>query len=321
MSENTTPALRLENVSKSFDEFTAVSRLSLTVRPGRVYGLLGPNGAGKTTTIRMIVNIIAPDTGRIELFGRLMGEELMDRIGYLPEERGLYKKMRVGDQLRYFAQLKGVTARAADAAADRWLARLNLSEWKAKKTDELSKGMQQKVQFIATVMHDPELLILDEVFSGLDPVSREAMITVLEELKAEGRTIIFSTHQMEQAERLCDDICLINKSKKILEGGLREVKSGFGRRAVALRAENVDGALDDPALVAGVKHLGDHDEVLLGQGADAQELLRRLVARGAQVSRFELIEPSLHDIFLEKVGGDDDRAEAAAAAAAAGEAR
>lgn len=318
MSENTTPALRLENVSKRFDEFTAVSALSLTVRPGRVYGLLGPNGAGKTTTIRMIVNIIAPDSGRIELFGRQMGEDLMDRIGYLPEERGLYKKMRVGDQLRYFAQLKGMSARAADAAADRWLARLGLSEWKAKKTDELSKGMQQKIQFVATVAHDPELLILDEVFSGLDPVSREAMISVLEGLKAEGRTIIFSTHQMEQAERLCDDICLINKSQKILEGSLREVKRGFGRRAVALRAENADGALDDPALVAGVKHLGDYDEVLLGEGADAQELLRRLVARGAQVSRFELIEPSLHDIFLQKVGGGDAEA---GAARAAGEAR
>ncbi|HLL76879.1 MAG TPA: ATP-binding cassette domain-containing protein [Pyrinomonadaceae bacterium] len=318
MSENTTPALRLENVSKSFGEFAAVSDLSLTVRRGRVYGLLGPNGAGKTTTIRMIVNIIAPDAGTIELFGRPMGVELMDRLGYLPEERGLYKKMRVGDQLRYFAQLKGMTARAADAAADRWLARLNLSEWKAKKTDELSKGMQQKVQFVATVMHDPDLLILDEVFSGLDPVSREAMITVLEELKSEGRTIIFSTHQMEQAERLCDDICLINRSRKILEGSLREVKRGFGRRAVALRAEGADGALDDPAIVAGVKRLGDHDEVLLGEGADAQELLRRLVARGANVMRFEMIEPSLHDIFLQQVGGDAAPAAGAGGASGAG---
>ena len=308
LSENTTPALRLENVSKSFDEFAAVSDLSLTVRRGRVYGLLGPNGAGKTTTIRMIVNIIAPDSGRIELFGRPMSEELMDRIGYLPEERGLYRKMRVGEQLRYFAQLKGMTGRAADGAADRWLARLGLSEWKTKKTDELSKGMQQKIQFVATVMHDPELLILDEVFSGLDPVSREALIGVLEELKAEGRTIIFSTHQMEQAERLCDDICLINRSRKILEGGLREVKRGFGRRAVALRAENADGALDDPALVAGVKRYGDYDEVLLGEGADAQELLRRLVARGARVTRFELVEPSLHDIFLQQVAGDAGQA-------------
>ena len=302
MSDTSTPALRLENVSKSFDEFAAVSDLSLTVRPGRVYGLLGPNGAGKTTTIRMIVNIIAPDSGRVELFGRPMGEDLMDKIGYLPEERGLYKKMRVGDQLRYFARLKGMTTRAADAAADRWLSRLKLSEWKLKKTDELSKGMQQKVQFVATVMHDPDLLILDEVFSGLDPVNRELMIEVLQEIKDEGRTIIFSTHQMEQAERLCDDICLINKSRKILEGSLREVKQSFGRRAIALRAEGVDGVLDDAALVADVKPYGDFQEVLLAEGADAQELLRRLVAKGARVSRFESVEPSLHDIFIQQVG-------------------
>ena len=302
MSDTQTPALRLENVSKSFDEFVAVSDLSLTVRPGRVYGLLGPNGAGKTTTIRMIVNIIAPDTGRVELFGRRMGEDLMDRIGYLPEERGLYKKMRVGDQLRYFARLKGMTARAADAAADRWLARLKLSEWKGKKTDELSKGMQQKIQFVATVMHGPDLLILDEVFSGLDPVNRELMIDILQELKAEGRTIIFSTHQMEQAERLCDDICLINKSRKVLEGSVREVRRGFGRRAIALRAENTDGVLGDAALVAGVKPYGDYEEVTLAEGADEQELLRRLVAAGARVTRFESVEPSLHDIFIQQVG-------------------
>jgi ABC-2 type transport system ATP-binding protein len=302
LSDTQTPALRLENVSKSFGDFAAVSGLSLTVRPGRVYGLLGPNGAGKTTTIRMIVNIIAPDAGRVELFGRRMGEDLMDRIGYLPEERGLYKKMRVGDQLRYFARLKGMTAGAADAAADRWLARLKLSEWKGKKTDELSKGMQQKIQFVATVMHGPDLLILDEVFSGLDPVNRELMIDILQELKAEGRTIIFSTHQMEQAERLCDDICLINKSRKVLEGPVREVRRGFGRRAVALRAENTDGVLGDAALVAGVKPYGDYDEVLLAEGADEQELLRRLVAAGARVTRFESVEPSLHDIFIQQVG-------------------
>jgi ABC-2 type transport system ATP-binding protein len=302
LSDTQTPALRLENVSKSFGDFAAVSGLSLTVRPGRVYGLLGPNGAGKTTTIRMIVNIIAPDAGRVELFGRRMGEDLMDRIGYLPEERGLYKKMRVGDQLRYFARLKGMTASAADAAADRWLARLKLSEWKGKKTDELSKGMQQKIQFVATVMHGPDLLILDEVFSGLDPVNRELMIDILQELKAEGRTIIFSTHQMEQAERLCDDICLINKSRKVLEGPVREVRRGFGRRAVALRAENTDGVLGDAALVAGVKPYGDYDEVLLAEGADEQELLRRLVAAGARVTRFESVEPSLHDIFIQQVG-------------------
>jgi ABC-2 type transport system ATP-binding protein len=300
-SDKTKPTLLLEGVSKSYGDFAAVSDLSLTVRPGTIYGLLGPNGAGKTTTIRMIVNIIAPDAGRVELYGRPMSERLMDRIGYLPEERGLYKKMRVADQLRFFAELKGLDAREADARASRWLERLKLSEWRLKKTEELSKGMQQKVQFIATVMHEPDLLILDEIFSGLDPVNAEMMMEVLSELKAAGHTIILSTHQMEQAERLCDDICLINKSRKVLDGSIREVKRGFGRRAVALRAEGTNGVLDDPRLVASVKPLGDYSEVLLAEGADAQVLLRRLIVGGASVTRFETVEPSLHDVFIQKV--------------------
>jgi ABC-2 type transport system ATP-binding protein len=249
----------------------------------------------------MIVNIIAPDTGRVELYGEQMSERLMDRIGYLPEERGLYKKMRVGDQLRFFGQLKGLDARTADERGARWLDRLKLSEWRLKKTEELSKGMQQKVQFITTVMHEPDLLILDEIFSGLDPVNADLMMEVLAELKAAGRTIILSTHQMEQAERLCDDICLINKSRKVLDGSLREIKRASGRHAVALRAEGTNGALDDPRLVASVKPRGDYAEVLLADGADAQQLLRHLIDGGANITRFETVEPSLHDIFIEKV--------------------
>jgi ABC-2 type transport system ATP-binding protein len=295
--------LALDRVSKKFDDFVAVDELSLEVRAGRIFGLIGPNGAGKTTSIRMIVNILAPDSGRIELFGEQMSERLQDRIGYLPEERGLYKKMRVGEQLRYFGELKGLSAREAETQLDRWLARLKLAEWKNHKTDELSKGMQQKIQFIATVMHAPDLLILDEVFSGLDPVNAELMKDVLLELKAEQRTIIFSTHMMSQAEELCDDICLINRSRKVLQGSLREVKSSFGRRAVALRAEgDGNGVLTDTRLVASVKPYGDYVEVLLADGADAQELLHRLVESGARITRFEQVEPSLHDIFLQKVG-------------------
>jgi ABC-2 type transport system ATP-binding protein len=294
--------LSVDRVSKKFDDFVAVDELSLQVRAGRIFGLIGPNGAGKTTTIRMIVNILAPDSGRIELFGEAMSERLQDRIGYLPEERGLYKKMRVGEQLRYFGELKGLSAREAETRLNHWLARLKLSEWKNHKTNELSKGMQQKIQFIATVMHDPDLLILDEVFSGLDPVNAELMKDVLLELKADRRTIIFSTHMMSQAEELCDDICLINRSRKVLEGSLREVKSSFGRRAVALRAEGGDEVLKDTRLVAGVKPYGDYVEVLLADGADAQELLHRLIESGARVMRFEQVEPSLHDIFLQKVG-------------------
>jgi len=294
--------LALSRVSKKFDEFVAVDELSLEVRAGRIFGLIGPNGAGKTTTIRMIVNILAPDSGSIELFGERMNERLQDRIGYLPEERGLYKKMRVGEQLRYFGELKGLSAREAEIRLDRWLERLKLSEWKTHRTDELSKGMQQKIQFIATVMHEPDLLILDEVFSGLDPVNAELMKDVLLELKAERRTIIFSTHMMSQAEQLCDDICLINRSRKVLEGSLREVKSSFGRRAVALRAEGAESVLAEARLVAGIKPFGDYVEVELAAGADAQELLGRLVESGARITRFEKVEPSLHDIFLWKVG-------------------
>lgn len=297
--------LRVENVTKRFDDFTAVDNLSLTVRAGRIYGLIGPNGAGKTTTIRMIVGITAPDEGRINLFGEPIGPATRNRIGYLPEERGLYRRMRVAEQLRFFGELKGLSAREAERAADRWLARLKLSDRKGAKTEALSKGMQQKIQFIATVMHEPGLLILDELFSGLDPVNVELMKEVVLELKDAGRAIIFSTHMMEHAEKLCDDICLINRSRKVLEGSLREVKSGFGRNAVALRFEGGDGALKDAALVSNVFEHGDETEVVLAEGVDPQELLHRLVERGARVSKFVEVEPSLHDIFIAKVGGDE----------------
>ncbi|MDT5122887.1 MAG: type transport system ATP-binding protein [Acidobacteriota bacterium] len=302
MSENGS-TLKVSNVTKRFDEFTAVNNLSLKVRPGRIFGLIGPNGAGKTTTIRMIVNITAPDEGTIELFGQQITPELQDRIGYLPEERGLYKKMKVIDQLRFFGELKNVKGKKADEAIDRWLARVKLSEWKNKKAMELSKGMQQKVQFIAAVMHDPDLMILDEPSSGLDPVNQELLKEIVLELKAEGKTIIFSTHQMELAERICDDICMINRSNKVLDGTLREIKRSFGRNAVALRIEG-DGerVLSDPTLVTKIERRSDEVEALLSEGADAQELLRRLVAAGARVTKFELVEPSLSDIFIEKVG-------------------
>lgn len=293
----------LDRVTKTFDEFVAVNELSLKVRSGRIYGLLGPNGAGKTTTIRMITGITMPDSGRIELFGQPMSREMQDRIGYLPEERGLYKKMKVGEQLRFFGELKSMKPRAAEEAINRWLEKVKLTEWKDKKATELSKGMQQKIQFIAAVMHDPDLIILDEPFSGLDPVNVELLKALVLELKAAGKTIIFSTHQMEVAERICDDICLVNRSRKVLEGSIREVKRGFGRNSVALRAEGGDGVLDDRELVAKIERHSDEIEALLTEGADAQELLRRLIAAGATVTKFELVEPSLHDIFIEKVGG------------------
>ncbi|HEX8639502.1 MAG TPA: ABC transporter ATP-binding protein [Pyrinomonadaceae bacterium] len=293
--------LRVEHATKRYGDFTAVNDLSFEVKPGRVFGFLGPNGAGKTTTIRMIVGITAPDTGKIELFGHKITTELQNRIGYLPEERGLYKKMKVQDQLRYFAALKGVSQADADRGIDFWLERMRLAEWKKKKTTDLSKGMQQKIQFISTVLHDPDLLILDEPFSGLDPVNVEFMIEVIAELKARHKTIIFSTHLMETAERLCDDIILINKSCRVVGGTLREVKQSFGKNLIALRAVGGNGVLADKTLVAKIIDHADEQEIELAETADAQILLRRLIEAGASISKFEQIEPSLNDIFIEKV--------------------
>ena len=300
MAESDT-TVQLDRVSKSFGEFTAVKELSLTVRSGRVFGLLGPNGAGKTTTIRMIVNITAPDTGTIRLFGGHINAALQDRIGYLPEERGLYRRMKVADQLRFFAELKNIGGKDVETRIDEWLARVKLPEWKNKRSMELSKGMQQKVQFITAVLHDPDLLILDEPFSGLDPINVELLKEIVLDLKRAGKTIIFSTHQMEVAEKICDDICLLNRSQKVFEGSLREIKSSFGRNAVAVRCEGGDGALDDPALVSKLVRHVDEAQALLAPGADAQVLLRRLIDSGAKIGKFEMVEPSLNDIFITKV--------------------
>jgi ABC-2 type transport system ATP-binding protein len=295
------PALVLDQVNKTFGDFNAVSDLSLQVKRGRIFGLIGPNGAGKTTTIRMIVNITVPDSGRIELFGQPMSTALMDRIGYLPEERGLYKNMKVREQLRFFAELKSVPGKEADARIDKWLAKLQLTGWKEKKTKDLSKGMQQKVQFISSVIHEPDLLILDEPFSGLDPVNVEIMKDTILEQKSSNKTIILSTHQMEIAEKLCDDVCMINRSRKVLDGKLREIRRSFSRNAVALRFEGNDGLLKDPQLVTNVRQVGDDLEVLLVPGVSPQTLLKRLIDADTVVTKFELVEPTLHDIFIAKV--------------------
>src|ERR1044072_1428909 len=294
--------IELKNVTKRFDEFVAVKNLSFEVRQGTIFGLLGPNGAGKTTSIRMIVNITAPDQGEGLVMGEHVTPELQHRIGYLPEERGLYKKMTIGDQLIFFANLKGLDSREAARRVDEWLARLELSDWKTKKPPDLSKGMQQKVQFIVTAIHDPDVLILDEPFSGLDPVSVNILKSVILDLKARGKTIIFSTHQMEQVEQMCDDICLINHATKVLGGKLKEVKSRFGRNTVIIDFEGDDSFLT-PDLVKRHNRFPNYSEILLNEGANAQEILRRALASGAQVHRFELVEPSLNEIFIESVTG------------------
>src|SRR6476661_5298348 len=300
---NSEATLKVENVTKRFGEFAAVDELSFNVRAGRVFGFLGPNGAGKTTTIRMIVGITAPDEGTIELFGRRMSSDLQDRIGYLPEERGLYKKMKIVEQLRYFAALKDIGRAEADRRIDFWLDRMKLSEWKNKKTTDLSKGMQQKIQFISTVLHDPDLLILDEPFSGLDPVNVEFMIDVLAEFRKAEKTVIFSTHLMETAERLCHDILLINKSRKVLGGSLREIKESYGRNLIALRARGGETVLTDRTLITKIEDHADEQYLELAEHADAQRLLSQLISAGAVIDKFEKVEPSLNDIFIEQVGG------------------
>ncbi|MEZ5307485.1 MAG: ATP-binding cassette domain-containing protein [Pyrinomonadaceae bacterium] len=301
ISEGSNFGLVVNSVSKSFGDFKAVDELSFGIRKGSIFGFLGPNGAGKTTTIRMIVGITRPDSGDIELLGQKIGPEIQDRIGYLPEERGLYKKMKVRDQLRYFAALKGIGQNEADKRIDYWLDRVNLLEWRDKKTTDLSKGMSQKIQFVGSILHDPDLLILDEPFSGLDPVNVEFMKGVIAEVKSRDKTIIFSTHLMETAERLCDEILLINKSKKVLSGSLREIKESYGRNMVVLRAVGCEDCLGDPSLVARVVEHSDEKEVFLTEGADPQALLNRLIESGAIVSKFELAEPSLNDIFIDKI--------------------
>jgi len=295
--------LSVDGITKSFGDFRAVDDLSFSVRAGRIFGFLGPNGAGKTTTIRMVVGITVPDSGTIELFGKRINGLTQDHIGYLPEERGLYKKTKIVDQLRYFAALKNLPQKEADKRIDRWLERMELSEWKNKKTTDLSKGMQQKVQFIATVLHDPDLLILDEPFSGLDPVNVEFMIDVLSEFRQSSKTVIFSTHLMETAERLCHDILLVNKGRKVVSGSLREVKESFGRDRLAVRVEGGSQLIAGFPGVESIAEKADEKILNLTPEADPQALLQQLVAAGVKVTKFEYVEPTLNDIFIEQIGG------------------
>jgi len=305
-------ALEIQGIAKSFDKHVAVRELSLAVPRGAVYGLLGPNGAGKTTTIRMILDIIEPDSGSITLFGRSHKEGgVLDRLGYLPEERGLYKKMAVRDVLRFLAELKGVKRRVADSRIDEWLDRLSLrtpeKDWGTAKIDELSRGMQQKVQFIATLLHDPDLVILDEPFSGLDPINAQALKDTVVELKRSGKTVIFSTHLMDNAERLCDSVCIIARGEKVLDGTVAEVKAENAGRTVVLALDGSGGdalaaVFRDRALVERVDDQSRFFEIEMQEGADPQLLLKRVMETGVRVQRFERVQPSLHQIFLERVG-------------------
>jgi ABC-2 type transport system ATP-binding protein len=302
----TASILVVDRVTKRFSGHTAVDGLSLTVPPGVIYGLLGPNGAGKSTTIRMIMGIYVPDEGSVSVFGGSGGLEQSERIGYLPEERGLYPKMRVLDVLLFLAEMKGMDRRTARPKALAWLDRLGLGDWKLRKVNELSKGMQQKVQFISTILHDPDLLVMDEAFSGLDPVNAQVLKETVLDLRERGKTILLSTHIMEQAEKLCDSVCIIARGKKLVDGTLAEVKRTHGGKHVLVNFDGARGAADrvfaDRQLVAKADVSGQFAELELAAGADAQGILQALVSSGARLSRFELAEPSLNKIFIDLVG-------------------
>jgi ABC-2 type transport system ATP-binding protein len=298
------PVVELAGVTKAYESKVAVNNLSLKIEAGQMFGLLGPNGAGKTSSIRMMMGITMPDSGRIDLFGKLFERSSLDQVGYLPEERGLYKKMKVLDQLVFFGQLHGIGAEDARKRALNWATRMEISDALEKKTQELSKGMQQKIQFIATLLHDPGLVVMDEPFSGLDPVNTTLLQDALLELKSQGKAILFSTHRMDQVEKLCDAICLINNGVAVLSGTMREIKSRYERNHVIVEFDGSAEFLKSPEIETVTNYSG-HAEIKLKAQGNAQKLLRE-AADAATIYRFELVEPSLEEIFIQTVGGKSD---------------
>jgi ABC-2 type transport system ATP-binding protein len=292
-------AITLENVTKSYDSVTAVNGVNLRVRQGAILGLLGPNGAGKTTTIRMIMNILVPDEGSIKVLDQPVNDRTRDLIGYLPEERGLYPRMKVRDIIIFLAALHGLTEEEAGRRAKDWLDRLGLAEWSGKKLVDLSKGMQQKVQFITAVIHKPPLVILDEPFSGLDPVNAATVEEIMLEMRSKGSTIVLSTHRMEQVERMCDSICLIDKGRNVLDGELRSIKQSYGKNTLHIEFTGSENFLSNPSIV-NITRLGNGVEAKLKPGADPQEILKAAVQANVSITRFELLEPSLNEIFIDR---------------------
>ena len=294
------PVVELAGVTKAYENKVAVSDLSLSIEAGQMFGLLGPNGAGKTSSIRMMMGITVPDSGRIVLFDKPFERNSLEQVGYLPEERGLYKKMKVLDQLIFFGQLHGLTGDEAQKRAVAWARRMEIADALPKRTEELSKGMQQKIQFIATLLHDPRLIVMDEPFSGLDPVNAVLVEQTLLELKSQGKAILFSTHRMDQVEKLCDSICLINNGKAVLAGNLRQIKARYERNHVIVEFEGNSAFLNSNE-VAQAKNFSGHAEITLKPNGDAQKLLHEAAAV-ATIFRFELVEPSLEEIFIQTVG-------------------
>ena len=298
------PVVELAGVTKAYESKVAVNNLSLSIEAGQMFGLLGPNGAGKTSSIRMMMGITMPDSGRVSLFGRPFDRKSLERVGYLPEERGLYKKMKVIEQLVFFGELHGLDKEEARKRSVEWAKRLEIADSLQKKTEELSKGMQQKIQFISALLHDPGLIVMDEPFSGLDPVNATLLERTLLELKDQGKAILFSTHRMDQVEKLCDSICLVNKGAAVLEGKMREIKSRYERNRVIVEFAGSDSFLKSSE-IAEAKNFAGHAEIRLQPHGDAQKLLHEAAAV-ASVYHFELVEPSLEEIFIQTVGGKAD---------------
>ncbi len=292
--------LEVNSISKSYGDKKAADGISFSVFEGEIFGLLGPNGAGKTTTIRMIMNIITPESGTIRIFNEFFNDTLTDRIGYLPEERGLYKKRKVIEVLVYFAVLKGMDKSIAKTKAEKFLEKFELYDYRNKKVEELSKGMQQKVQFIASVLHDPDTIILDEPFAGLDPLNTQLVKDIILEMKNRNKTIILSTHMMEQAEQLCDRIMLLSKGKNVLYGKLSEIKKNYGINSVILGLKDVSEAADVKKLplIKNFEDRGNYIEIKMNRGEDPQELLEYLIKNKIKINRFEIKEPSLNEIFI-----------------------
>jgi ABC-2 type transport system ATP-binding protein len=298
------PVVELAAVTKAYESKVAVMNLSLSIEAGQMFGLLGPNGAGKTSSIRMMMGITIPDSGHISLFEKPFARESLERVGYLPEERGLYKKMKVIDQLVFFGRLHGLTAEEARKRSTAWAKRMEIDDVLNKKTEELSKGMQQKIQFIASLLHDPGLIVMDEPFSGLDPVNAVLVEKTLLELKDQGKAILFSTHRMDQVEKLCDSICLINHGRAVLAGRVREIKATYERNRVVVEFEGSADFLKSDE-IAEAKNYSGHAEIRLKEHGNAQKLLQEAAAV-ATIYRFELVEPSLEEIFIQTVGGKAD---------------
>jgi ABC-2 type transport system ATP-binding protein len=296
--------LEVKELTKSFGKIKAVDHVSFTVPEGSVFGLIGRNGAGKTTTIRMMMNIYIPDSGEVILRGTKIGQEFKDKAGYLPEERGLYKKMKIWDTLLYFAELKGKTGREVEKKANYYLKKFELYDRKNSKLEDLSKGNQQKIQFITTILHDPEFLILDEPFSGLDPINTDILKEIILELKTQGKIIILCTHLMDFAERLCDHIALIDKGKLILQGSLSEIKSHFAKNNILVTCEEDIMFLKDMGITDSITDNGNEKIIKLKNGVDPQELLRNLVQRNIKIKKYAADEISLHEIFIEATGED-----------------